>query len=342
MSKTVQRALIIAGALLALCAVLAVAAGTKEPTPSGGVTNKAGKVLSIAAVDFPQFQPYKVRTESEKRACDDYGIKYTLLQPQQVTVEGYLETLTNAINQDFDAILCEPWDFEAFKPVLELAKKKGLPMVSVHQDYPDPSYFISMLYINNTAYGITAADDLGKASGGKANVLFMMNAPDIPNQATQRQSFIDRSAEKWPNIKVVDTEFTRVDAMTAAKVLEAAFKAYPQIDTAIWLEGATVTVGVDVAKEMGLIGKVKIIGIDDPPDVVAAIAKGEAWGTFAQNFWKQGYEGVRNIVDYYEGNPFPKKTDCGVVLINKENAGNYLPDMWKTVALKGKPYPNLK
>jgi ribose transport system substrate-binding protein len=127
--------------------------------------------------------------------------------------------------------------------------------------------------------------------------------------------------------------------MNAAKVLEAAFKAYPQIDTAIWLEGATVTVGVDVAKEMGLISKVKIIGIDDPPDVVASIGKGEAWGTFAQNFWKQGYEAVRNVVDYYTKQPFPAKTDCGIVLINKTNWQNYLPDMWAPVALKGKAYP---
>jgi ABC-type sugar transport system substrate-binding protein len=84
---------------------------------------------------------------------------------------------------------------------------------------------------------------------------------------------------------------------------------------------------------------VKIIGVDDPPDVIASIGKGEAWGSFVQNFWKQGYEAVRNIVDYYNGQPFPKETDCGIVLVNKSNWDKYIPEMWKPVATKGKPYP---
>jgi ribose transport system substrate-binding protein len=339
MKKLLKRSLVIAAALLVLCTFAAVAGGGKEPTPAGGAVNKEGKTLSIASVDFPQFQPYKVRTESEKKACDDYGIKYTLFQPQQVTIDGYLETLTNAINQDFDAIICEPWDYEAFKPVLELAKKKGVPLVSVHQKYPDPSYFISMLYINNAGYGGTAADDLGKATGGKANVLFMMTRADVPNQVVIRNTFIERCKDKWPNIKVVDTLFTEVDTMKAASLLEAALKAYPEIDTAIWIEGATVGVGVDVAKEMGVLDRFRVIGVDDPPDVIASIGKGEAWGTFVQNFWKQGYEAVRNVVDYYAGQPFPKETDCGVVLVDKSNWNNYIPTMWAPVALKGKPYP---
>jgi ABC-type sugar transport system substrate-binding protein len=330
-SRRFRRTLFVAVALFALFCVAAF--GQKVPV------NKQGKVISIAAVDFPQFQPYKVRTESEKKAADDYGIKYTLIQPPQVTTEGYVEAFANVINQGFDAIIVEPWAYEAFKPVLDIAKSKGIPIVSVHQKYPDPAYFISMLYINNEAYGISAADALGKAANGKANVLFMMNNMSIPNQATMRQSFIDRAAAKWPGIKVVDTEFTNVNALTASNVLEAAFKGYPQIDTAIWIEGATVTVGVDVAKEMGLISKVKIIGVDDPPDVIASIGKGEAWGSFVQNFWKQGYEAVRNIVDYYNGQPFPKETDCGIVLVNKSNWDKYIPEMWKPVAVKGKPYP---
>ena len=136
--------------------------------------------------------------------------------------------------------------------------------------------------------------------------------------------------------------FTNVDGITASKVLEAALKAYPEIDTAIWIEGATVTTGIDVIKEMGMINKVKVIGIDDPPDVVTSIGKGEAWGSFNQNFQKQGYEAIRNIVDYFSKKPFPEATDAGIVLITKENADNYVPDMWSTVALKGKPYPNLK
>jgi ribose transport system substrate-binding protein len=305
-----------------------------QKTPAG----KGAGGLSIAAVDFPQVQPFKVRIESNRKACDDYGVTYTLLQPQQVTLEGYLQTLTSAINQDFDAILCDPWDYQAFQPVLELARKKGVPLVAQHQKYPDPSCFISMLYIDNVRCGAAIADALGKAVRGRANVVFMLLQADDPNQAAIRDSFIDRALARFPDIKVVDTLFTNASTVTAASVLEGALKASPRIDTGIWLEGATVGVGVEVARRMGMLSKFRVVGVDDPPDLIASIGRGETWGTFVQNFWKQGYEAVRNVVDYYTRQPFPRETDCGVVLVDRSNWNNYLPAMWAPVAVKGKAY----
>ncbi len=304
--------------------------------------NKKGGVIRIASVDWPQFQPYKVRQAAEQQAAKDYGVECTLLQPTGVTVDACIETVTNAITQGYDAIIMEAWSYEPYKEVIALAHSKDIPLVSVHVPYDDPDQFIANLIIDNKGYGITAADKIAELTGGKANVLIMMNDSSISNQATQRQSFIDRCAEKWPNIKVIDTEFTKVDPVIAARVLEAALKAYPQIDMAIWLESGTVTVGATVVKEMGLQNKVKIFGIDDPPDLIASIKKGEVTGSFNQNFQREGYEAVRAIVDYFTKKPFPHITDCGIVLITKKNADNYLPDRWKPVAVKGKAYSNLK
>jgi ribose transport system substrate-binding protein len=123
--------------------------------------------------------------------------------------------------------------------------------------------------------------------------------------------------------------------------MEAALRAYPEINVVMFLEAATVMKGADVAREMGRLEDIMIIGIDDPPDMIESIRKGEVWGSFNQNFQKQGYESVRNIVDNFLGNPFPKYTDVGIVLINQDNIDDYISSMWEPVALKGKPYPNL-
>jgi len=333
-SNGFRKTLVVTVVLLALLGVAAFA--QKVPV------NAKGQVISIAAIEFIQFQPYKVRVEAEKRAAADYGVKLTILQPPGVDGASHAETILNALNQNFDALIIEnDWPGN-YDEALALAQKKGIILVDVHVPNPDKAKFISQITIDNEGYGVTAADKLAELTGGKANVLFLLNSPDIPNQATQRQSFINRAKTKWPNIKVVDTQFTKNDPVNAAKILEASLKANPQIDTAIWLEAATVSVGADVLREMGLLGKVKIFGIDDPPDLVESIRKGEVFGSFNQNFQKQGYEAVRNIVDYFNKQPFPKETDAGIVLITKANADSYVPDMWKPVALKGKAYSNLK
>jgi ABC-type sugar transport system substrate-binding protein len=337
-----KKTLLIVAALFAIVSVAAFAGGQGDKGAVKGPVNSKGEVISIAAIEFIQFQPYKVRVEAEKRAAADYGVKLTILQPPQVNGASHAETILNALNQGFDALIIENDWQGSYEEAIALAQKKGTILVNVHVPNPDKSKFISQITIDNDGYGITASDKLGELGGGKANVLFMMNSMDQPNQVTIRQSFIDNAAKKWPGIKVVDTQFTKVDPIVAAQVLEASLKANPQIDTAIWLEAATVSVGADVLREMNLLGKVRIFGVDDPPDLVESIRKGDVFGSFNQNFQKQGYEAIRNIVDYFTKKPFPKETDAGIVLITKENADTYVPDMWKPVALKGMPYKNLK
>jgi ribose transport system substrate-binding protein len=330
-STEVRSLLLMAGVLL--CAFRGVAFGQDAPT------NAAGRILSIAAVDFPQIQPYHVRTESERKACDDYRIRYTLLQPSRIALDSYLETLDGALRQGFDAIILEPWDVAAFRPLLDAARMRRIPLVAVHQRYPDPSYFISTLYVDNAGYGRAAADAVAKATGGTANVVILMPQAGVANLATIRDGFIERAGSAHPGIRILDTLFTDLDPATAGSALEAAIRARPQIDTALWLEGATVTAGVDVAQRLGIQGRLRLIGMDDPPAVIASISKGEVWGTLVPNFWKEGYEAVRNTVDYFTRQPFPKETDCGAVLVDRTNWKNYLPLMWAPVAIKGKPYP---
>ena len=51
-----------------------------QKTPAG----KGAGGLSIAAADFPQVQPCKLRIESYGKACDDCGVTYTLRKPRHV------------------------------------------------------------------------------------------------------------------------------------------------------------------------------------------------------------------------------------------------------------------
>ena len=303
--------------------------------------NKAGDIINIAAIDFPQFEVYTYRINEAMKAATDYGVKYRLIVPAEITVESNVEAITNAVNQNFDAIIFEPWVPDAFKEVVDMAKSQGIPMVNVHVPYNDESGYISQIVVDNAQYGINAADIINKEKGGKANIMILMNAPDIENQRIQKEAFEKRCAELSPDLKIVTTEFTMADAVKGAEVMEAAFNAHPEIDAMLFLESGSISSAVSITKELGINDKVMILGIDANKDVVESIKKGELWGTLVQNMWKQGYESIRNIVDYYLGNPFPKNTDAGAVLITKDNVDNWMDTMLEPIAVKGKPYPNL-
>ena len=259
-----------------------------------------------------------------------------MIVPTEVTTEGAVEAYINAINQGYDAITMEPWSYDPFKPVVDMAKEAGIPIVNVHVPYDDAEDMLAMVVIDNPAYGKSAVELINSEKGGKANILIMMTRADVMNQVVIRDTMIDECAIVSPDLKVVATEFTEADAVIAAEKLEGAFLAYPEIDVVVFLESGGVVVAATVAKEMGILDDIMIIGVDDPPDLIESIRAGEVWGSLCQNFWKQGYESVRIIADYYLGNPTPTYVDAGVFLITQDNVDTYGDESaWAPVTLKG-------
>src|SRR4030042_4941375 len=124
----------VAGVLLTL---LCVAAFAQKPP-----VNAKGQVISIAAIEFIQFQPYKVRVEAEKRAAADYGVKLTILQPPGVDGASHAETILTALNQNFDALIIENDGPGTYKEAIALAKKKGIILAGAHVPYTNTSKFI--------------------------------------------------------------------------------------------------------------------------------------------------------------------------------------------------------
>ena len=316
---------------------------TEDEVSDGIARNADGEVISVAHITFPQFTCYKNRCDAGEIAAEDYGIEYTVIQPEP-TLEGYVEAMFNAGSQDFDGIIVEVWDVDSFTEPLDHIKANGIPMVEVHIPWPEDGgdYFISEITIDNVAYAYNAANVINDEKDGKANILFMMTRSDVANQVTMRENFEIAINELSPDLKIVSTEFTEADTIIAAERLESAFKAYPEIDVVIFVESGGVTAAATVAKEMGILEDIMIVGVDDPPDLVESIENGEVWGTLIQNFQKQGYESVRNLVDYYLGNPFPENTDAGLVLVTGDTIENYMDVLWGPIAVKGKPYSNLE
>jgi len=94
-SRRLGKALLIGAAFFAIVAAVSFASGQAGKGEEKGAVNAKGQQLSVAAIEFIQFQPYKVRVEAEQRAAKDYGVKLTILQPPQVNGASHAETILN-------------------------------------------------------------------------------------------------------------------------------------------------------------------------------------------------------------------------------------------------------
>ena len=284
---------------------------------------------------------YEQQAEAARKAAEDYGVKLEIIGPSMGTttiISDYVAAMENAITLQPDAIICEPWDPALFTCVTQ-AHEAGIPVFCTSNATDNPEEYVACTGTDNTQYGITAADMIAEATGGKANLLVVLGALTTVNQVEQLEGIKSRIAEAYPDMKVVDAVADENDLSKAVALFQDNFNAYPEIDTVVMLESTGGPGAAQVAKEMNK--EVRILDIDAVAETIANIQAGSEWATLAQNFFKRGYESVRMAYEYITQDgvvDYPTFIDSSTVLITAENAATYEEDLWAAVKMKGMPW----
>ena len=284
---------------------------------------------------------YEQQAEAARKAAEDYGVNLEIIGPSMGTstiVSDYVAAMENAITLQPDAIICEPFDPALFTCVTQ-AYEAGIPVFCTSNGTDNTEEYISCTGTDNTQYGITAADMIAEATGGKANLLVVLGNLTTVNQVEQLEGIKSRIAEAYPDMKVVDAVADENDLSKAVTLFQDNFNAYPEIDTVVMLESTGGPGAAQVAKEMNK--EVRILDIDAVAETIANIQAGTEWATLAQNFFKRGYESVRMAYEYLDQDgqiEYSQFMDSSTVLITAENAPTYEEDLWAAVKMKGMPW----
>ena len=241
---------------------------------------------------------------------------------------------------DYDALIigAHPFDPALFTCVTQ-AHEAGIPVFCTSNGTDNTEEYVSCTGTDNTQYGITAADMIAEATGGKANLLVVLGNLTTVNQVEQLEGIKSRIAEAYPDMKVVDAVADENDLSKAVTLFQDNFNAYPEIDTVVMLESTGGPGAAQVAKEMNK--EVRILDIDAVAETIANIQAGTEWATLAQNFFKRGYESVRMAYEYLTQDgqvEYGQFVDSSTVLITAENAPTYEEDLWAAVKMKGTPW----
>ncbi len=115
-----------------------------------------------------------------------------------------------------DAIIVNPVDTNAVKPIMDQATKAGIPLVFVNRR-PQAELTDKMAYVGSDSIlaGRLQMEALAKAMNGKGNVAILLGDP--ANESTRdRTKGVEEVVAKYPNIKIVQKQtakFTRNDAV---------------------------------------------------------------------------------------------------------------------------------
>ncbi|RWR02263.1 rhizopine-binding protein [[Pantoea] beijingensis] len=232
-------------------------------------------------------------------------------------VAQQLQQVQNFIGQGVDAIIVNPVDTNAVKPIVDQATKAGIPLVFVNRR-PAIELAGKIAYVGSDSElaGRLQMEALAKAMNGKGNVAILLG--DLANESTrERTKGVEAVVAKYPGIKVIQKQTAKFQRNDAVDVVSNWMTAGDDIN-AIASNNDEMAIGALQALGRNN-ANVLIAGVDGTPDALQMIKNGKMVATVFQNAKGQGEGAVTTAVKLVNGEKVQNIVDIPFQLITKEN-----------------------
>lgn len=256
-----------------------------------------------------------VRTSVQKEMQKE-GVKGQI-EDAKGDVSQQLQQVQNFIGQGVDAIIVNPVDTNAVKPIMDQATRAGVPLVFVNRR-PSAELTGKMAYVGSDSElaGRLQMEALAKAMNGKGNVAILLG--DLANESTrERTKGVEAVVAKYPDIKIVQKQTAKFMRNDAVDVVSNWMTAGDDIN-AIASNNDEMAIGALQALGKNS-DKVLIAGVDGTPDALQMIKNGKMVATVFQDAKGQGEGAVQTAVKLVKGEAVQKVVDIPYQLITKDN-----------------------
>jgi ribose transport system substrate-binding protein len=203
-----------------------------------------------------------------------------------------------------------------------------VPLFTTESDAPDSN---RLAYIGSS--NVELGKDAGKLmlealpDGGKC--VGFVGLPGADN-ARERIEGI-KAAIEGSKVELVDVRGDDIDQTRAKKNVEDVLAATPDISCLVGIYSYNTPRIYEVLKEMGLLGKIQVIGFDEDPITLGGVREGTIIGTVVQNPFEWGYQGMKLMAAHLKGDdsgiPANKLIIVPGKVIKKDNVDKFEADL---------------
>ena len=158
----------------------------------------------------------------------------------QGEIPKYISALEDLIAKGVDAIVIDPISPTALGGVLEMAKKKGIPVVAASSQIPREQV-TSWVGRDDSEYGRVTATWLVEKLNYQGNIIALSGIAGNP-VAEERWRGAKEVFDQHPGIKILTRQFAEWGFAQAKSTVASLLPAYPQID-GVWSGGGAMTQG---------------------------------------------------------------------------------------------------
>ncbi len=291
----------------------------------GGSSNGSGAPASnnkhLALVAGVDNEPFYYTMECGAKA-EATKLGYTLDFKAPAKFDAGLQNpiITAEVNDKPAGALIVPDSDTASQAPMQQLKNAGTKVVEVDTSLKDTSVALSSISSNNTEGGKLAADTLGKLLNGKTGSVLALDTIAGTSTTDQRaQGFSDEIKAKYPNLKLLETEFTNNDPAVAATKVTAAIASTPDL---VGIFATNLNTGQGAATGLGnahKAGQIQLVGFDASPNEVTDLKAGQFQALIAQEPGTIGKDGVDQVVNAINGKPVTPNIPTDLVSITQAN-----------------------
>jgi ribose transport system substrate-binding protein len=315
MTSKSMRAFVALGAAM----VLLVGACGGQPATTGASASAGAKFFIPMISKGFQHQFWQAVRQGAEKAAAQYNVTITFEGPENESqVDKQMEMLQTAINKKPNALCFAALDSKAAIPLLQKLKDQNIPVIGfdsgVDSDIP-----VTTAATDNIAAAAAAADKMASLIGMSGNVAIVAHDQTSRTGIDRVKGFTDQIKNKYPNIKIVATQYGGGDQLKSTDITKAILQANPDLKGIFGAnEGSAVGV-LNGVKESGKSGKVFVIGYDSGQQQMDAIRSGEEAGAITQDPIGIGFKSVEAAWKVLNKQSVPKNIDTGFHWYDKTN-----------------------
>jgi ribose transport system substrate-binding protein len=281
----------------------------------------------LALINLPYFIDHRLGLEF---AGKELGVKTKFVGPVDYDMTAMVNTLEQTIAEKPAGILVVGFD-DALKPAINKAIAAGIPVVTLDAEVYG-SQRLTFLGTGNVNAGHAGAKLLAAQIGGKGKVALITKVGQS-NLEERIKGYQDEFKANYPDIEVVQIVNDDSDSAKAADGLKAVLQRFPNLAGVGCVEAAGGVGAATAAKELNLVGTLKIVSMDRDDGTLKFIEDGVIQASVAQKTALMSYLGTKLLYLYNHAPlpivadnkasgiiPMPESVDTGTIVINKDNA----------------------
>ena len=261
--------------------------------------------------------------QAVKKGAEDEGtalnVKVNFIGPESESqVDKQMEMLQAEFDKNPQAICFAALDSQAATPLLQKFQEKDIPVIAfdsgVDSDIP-----ITTAATDNVAAAALAADKMAEAIGGSGKVGVIIHDQTSRTGIDRGDGFVNRMKEAYPDIEIIGPQYGGGDQLKSTDLAKAMMQANPDIKGFFGgNEGSAIGV-VNAVNELGIAGKIVVIGYDSGKTQIDAIKSGLMYGAVQQNPVGIGAKCVEAAAMALQGLPVPASIDTGFIWADAAN-----------------------